>query len=127
MAEAEKVARLVAAVVDGTGVPAQVAADSVILELRMAEKALAGPEAFETEDFRIPTEGWKFAPDVTADDNLVRVNPEGDVWEIFLEDGSKEQLFTFEAALRETAKAGKLMPTERQWYAALQRAERSLW
>lgn len=62
----------------------QLAADEVISELRMQELIEANPEAFETEDFRIPSEGWEVAEGTYADGSPILVNPEGDAFEITL-------------------------------------------
>lgn len=60
----------------------------------------------ETEDFRIDSSGWE------TNEYGLKVNPEGDVFES--EDG-KFQYFTWPAAMRETAKAGKRMPTDEEF------------
>jgi hypothetical protein len=54
---------------------------------------------------------------VLANGFYVFVNPEGDVWEIETEAGPKIQLFSYAAAFRETARAGRSMPTPEQWMA----------
>jgi len=69
----------------------------------------------EPSNFRIKSDGWKLKDygDVTC-----KINPENDVIE-YVSGVSKElvgeQLFTWDAAMRETKKAGKRMPTEEEW------------
>lgn len=67
----------------------------------------------EPENFRIGSEGWPERR--TPNGVLVKIGLGGKVFEIL--DGSRagEQLFTLEAALEETVKAGKLIPTRKQW------------
>ncbi|MDO8941968.1 MAG: hypothetical protein Q7U75_02225 [Desulfobacterales bacterium] len=81
--EADRVARLVGMLVERTGIAPQMAADSVVDSLRL--EGLVGPEKFETEDFRIPSEGWEAVAGANADGHPIMENPEGDVWEITLE------------------------------------------
>lgn len=63
----------------------------------------------EDHNFRINSDGWH---KITKDGKSYLENQEKDVWE-FLEGECKgEQLFTYDAAIRETKKAGKVMPTD---------------
>lgn len=67
----------------------------------------------EPENFRIDSTGWE---EKTLDDGTrVKTNPEGDVTELLDGEFAGEQHFSQNAALRETAKAGKRMPTIGEW------------
>ena len=74
----------------------------------------------ELTNFRIDSTGWDVRE--LDDHNRTRTNPGGDVWEILGGKYSGEQHFTLEAALRETAKVGKRMPTESEWLEMLRTA-----
>ena len=63
----------------------------------------------EDHNFRINSDGWK---KITVGDIEYLENPEKDVWELLSEECEGEQLFTYDAAIRETKKAGKLIPTD---------------
>ena len=71
------------------------------------------PVELEPQNFRIDSAGWV----QKSDRNEVRYleNPEGDVWELKDGPSAGEQHFTLVAAMRETAKAGKRMPTKTEW------------
>ena len=61
----------------------------------------------EPTTFRIPvTEDWK-----TCEDKEWRESPTKDVWE---HETSGEQLFTWDAAMRETKNVGKRLPTDEE-------------
>ena len=79
----------------------------------LATDAEFTPEALEPGRFRIDSAGWAEKTDPKGVRYLE--NPEGDAWE--LQDGpfAGEQFFTYESAVRETAKAGKRMPTKDEW------------
>ena len=62
----------------------------------------------EDHNFRVSSEGWR---KITADDKEFLVNDEKDIWEINEGEHKGEQLFTWKAAMRETKKAGKEIPT----------------
>ena len=68
----------------------------------------------ELEDFKIDSEGW--TEFVLLDGARVKANPEGDVTELLDGEFAGQQYFTWHAAMRETAKAGKRMPTEQEWF-----------
>ena len=72
------------------------------------------PKKLELEDynFRVNSDGWH---KITVDDKEYLENPEKDIWELLEEGYRGEQLFTFDAAMRETKKAGKRMPTDEEW------------
>ena len=67
--------------------------------------------AFEDHNFRINSDGWK---KITVDHKEYLENDTKDVWEM-LEDFPGEQLFTWDAAMRETQKAGKTIPNEKNF------------
>lgn len=62
----------------------------------------------EDHNFRVSSEGWR---KITVDDKEFLVNDEKDIWEINEGEHKGEQLFTWKAAMRETKKAGKEIPT----------------
>lgn len=67
----------------------------------------------EPENFRIDSEGWPERR--TPNGVMVKIGLGGKVFEILDGRHVGEQLFTLEAALEETVKAGKLIPTRKQW------------
>lgn len=67
----------------------------------------------EPENFRIDSEGWRESR--TPNGVMVKVGLGGKAFEILEGDHAGEQLFTLDAALEETVKAGKLIPTRKQW------------
>ena len=73
-----------------------------------------GPEALEKTNFRIDSTGWEIRQS-RRDGTRFKVNPEGDVTELLEGESAGEQHFTWDAAMRETAKAGKRMPTNNEW------------
>ena len=66
----------------------------------------------EDSNFRIDSNGWK---KITVNEEEYLVNPEKDVWELLHKDFRGEQLFTFQAMMRETGKAGKRVPTDEEF------------
>jgi hypothetical protein len=62
----------------------------------------------EKENFKINSKGWK-----TVDG--VKQNEQGDVWEVIEGEFKGEQYFNWDAAMRETKKAGKRMPTKQEF------------
>ena len=68
----------------------------------------------EDKNFRINSTGWEkrrvHVGETEGGDEYL-VNPEGDVWEILSGKHKGEQLFTWDAARRETEKAGKRILT----------------
>jgi len=65
----------------------------------------------ETENLKINSDGWK---KIIVDDKKYLENHEQDVWELLDGECKGEQLFTYDAAMRETKKFGKTMPTDEQ-------------
>jgi hypothetical protein len=63
-------------------------------------------------NFRIDSTGWERI--IVGGEEYLE-NPERDVWEIIQGYASGEQLFTWYAQKRETAKVGKLVPTNKEW------------
>jgi len=66
----------------------------------------------EDYNFRVNSDGWK---KITVDEKEYLENPEADIWEILDGAARGEQLFTFNAAKRETKKAGKRIPTDEEF------------
>jgi len=72
----------------------------------------------EDRNFRIESAEWEMEE---YGDITYKVSPEKDVYEIMKISGSKrpalvgQQLFTFDAAMRETTKVGKRIPTREEW------------
>ncbi len=67
-------------------------------------------QAFEDHNFKINSDGWKKITRIK--DKSYLENPKRDIWEIIDGECAGEQLFTWDAAIRETAKAGKRIPTD---------------
>ena len=65
----------------------------------------------EDNNFRVKSDGWK---KITVDEKEYLENPEADIWEILDGEARGEQLFTFNAAKRETKKAGGKIPTDEE-------------
>ncbi|MCK4918355.1 MAG: hypothetical protein KAS02_01035 [Candidatus Pacebacteria bacterium] len=83
-----------------------------------------GSLQLKDKNFRVNSEGWT---SLVANQGIVCLqNPEGDVWE-FVEGVSEElvgeQLFASSARMRETKKAGELMPTDEEWSILLRSRE----
>lgn len=66
----------------------------------------------EARNFRVNSRGWK---KIVVDNQNYLQNPDEDIWEILDGKCKGEQLFTWDAAMRETAKAGKRMPNYDEW------------
>jgi DNA-directed RNA polymerase subunit H (RpoH/RPB5) len=67
----------------------------------------------EDHNFKVNSDGWVKK---TSNDIEYLENKEGDIVEIINHpDLSGEQLFTWDAAMRETKKAGKRMPTDKEF------------
>lgn len=77
------------------------------LKLLEQEKNLV----FEDHNFHINSDNWK---EIKVENEKYLVNPEGDAWQIIGGEADGEQVFLWDAAIRETAKAGKRMPTDRR-------------
>jgi len=84
-----------------------------------AKKAEPQTRKLELEDsnFRVNSDGWvkKTSPEGVQ----YLESPAGDIWEIINcqehPELNGEQLFTWDAAMRETAKAGKSMPSDEEF------------
>ncbi len=76
----------------------------------------------EQQNFRINSKGWEKKHDDYSGIEYLE-NPEGDVWEIASGEFKGEQLFSWDAAMRETKKAGKRMPTDKEWNKLLKTKE----
>ena len=75
---------------------------------------------FEPHNFKINSKSWK---KITVNGEEYKVNSKKDVWEILEGYGKGEQLFTYIAAIRETQKAGKRMPTDEEFTELLKTKE----
>ena len=67
----------------------------------------------EQHNFRVDSTGWKNKHDDNSDIDYLE-NPEGDIWEIASGALKGEQLFTWDAMMRETKKVGKRVPTDEE-------------
>ena len=85
-----------------------------IISLLKQERVQPSIIKLELEDhnFRVNSDGWK---KITIDSEEYLENPEKDVWELLNEKCRGEQLFTYDAAIRETEKAGKVIPSDEQF------------
>ena len=93
--------------------------DNIIQELNDIKSLLTqGVVKLELEphNFRVNSDGWQ---KITVDGKEYLQNPEKDIWELLEEGYRGEQLFTWGAAMRETKKAGKRMPTDEEWTALI--------
>ena len=75
----------------------------------LQKEEIRKPLELEDYNFKINSDGWK---KITVDNEEYLENKEGDVWELLSEECRGEQLFTYDAAIRETKKVGKLIPTD---------------
>jgi len=85
-----------------------------IKELEEYINKIDKPLELEDHNFRVNSDGWK---KFTDDGQDYLVNPEEDVWELINHKDSElngEQLFTWDAAMREVEKAGKRIPTDEE-------------
>jgi len=85
-----------------------------IKELEEYINKIDKPLELEDHNFRVNSDGWK---KFTDDGQDYLVNPEKDVWELINHKDSElngEQLFTWDAAMREAKKAGKRIPTDEE-------------
>ena len=74
----------------------------------------------EERNFRVKSDDWAR---ITVGSKEYKINPEKDIWE-FLEGNLKgEQLFTWEAAVRETEVTGKRIPTAKEFRELLRTRE----
>ena len=64
----------------------------------------------EPKNFKINSDGWVKKTDENGVEYLE--NPEWDIWELL---SNWEQLFTWEAGMREVDKAGKRLPTDEEF------------
>ena len=96
--------------------------DEINRILAKMEKMIVGPLGeeeilqLEDENFRVNSTSWRR---ITSEKGIVYLeNPEKDIWEYVGEvpqDLIGQQLFTWLAAMRETGKVGKLMPTNEEF------------
>jgi len=78
------------------------------------------PLELEEENFKINSDGWK---KITKEGKEYLENETKDAWELLDGECRGEQLFTYDSAIRETKKAGKLIPSDEQLSELLKTAE----
>jgi hypothetical protein len=69
-------------------------------------------QQFEDFNFQVDSTGWKR---IESNGLSYLENKEKDIWESIDSCYTGEQLFTWNAAMRETKKAGKRMPTDKEF------------
>jgi len=79
-------------------------------EVRLREY-IKKPLELEEHNFKINSDGWK---KITVDGKKYLENPKKDIWEILEREYRGEQLFTYDAMMRETKKRGKIVPTDNE-------------
>ena len=67
------------------------------------------PLKLESHNFKINSNGWK---KITVEGKKYLENPKKDIWEMLDRKYRGEQLFTYDAMMRETKKRGKRVPTD---------------
>jgi uncharacterized protein (TIGR02145 family) len=82
-----------------------------IISLLESTKVSVEPKELEDHNFKINSDGWK---KITVDGESYLVNDKEDIWELLNRECAGEQLFTWDAAMRETKKLGKTIPTDEQ-------------
>jgi uncharacterized protein (TIGR02145 family) len=75
---------------------------------------------FEEYNFKINSDNWKSK---IIDWEKVKINPEWDITEFLIWDYKGEQLFTWNACIRETEKRNKRVPTEEEFNIILKTKE----
>jgi hypothetical protein len=90
--------------------------------LIISKKELEDCKKLELEDFnfRINSDGWKR---IASKGLSYLENTEGDIWESIDGCYAGEQFFTWNAAMRETKKAGKRTPTDKEFSILLKTKE----
>ena len=81
-------------------------------ELEETEQENETKLQLEPHNFKVNSKGWK---KITQDGKKYLVNEEEDIWQLADGKCKGEQLFTWKAAMRETKKAGKKIPTDKQF------------
>lgn len=76
----------------------------------------------ETANFRILSDGWNSSILTTGE--RAKINPLNDVIELASGTFAGEQLFTYEACMRETKRVSKTVPSIERWNSIIQTAER---
>lgn len=88
------------------------AANLEIARLKKLQIRVDKPLVFEDHNFKANSDGWK---KIIVGGKSYLENLQKDIWEILDGDYKGEQLFTLDAAMRETEKAGKRMPTDEEF------------
>ena len=83
-------------------------------DIKTLQKVLKQHKKIQLEDnnFRVNSDGWK---KITVNNEEYLVNYKEDIWEILHGECEGEQLFTWDAMMRETKKAGKRVPTDEEF------------
>ena len=76
-------------------------------EYELVKKAIQ----LEDHNFRVCSDGWS---EIKVNGKRYLEAPTKDIWEILEGDERGEQLFTWKAAMRESEKAGKRLPTDEE-------------
>ena len=84
--------------------------DEIISLLKKVQPSIIKLE-LEDHNFRINSDGWH---KITKDGKEYLENETKDIWELLDGECRGEQLFTYDAAMRETKKEGKLIPSDEQ-------------
>lgn len=77
------------------------------------KEIISVPKKLELEDenFKVNSDGWE---KITVNGKKYLQNKSKDIWEFLEGECVGEQLFTYDAAIRETKKEGKIIPTDEQ-------------
>ena len=83
-------------------------------DIKTLQKVLKQHKKIQLEDhnFKVNSDGWK---KITVNNEEYLVNYKEDIWEILHGECEGEQLFTWDAMMRETKKAGKRVPTDEEF------------
>ena len=100
------------------------AANTKIAKIKMTQIDKENLPELEEENFRVDSDGWEiykrgspfFQGLPFCDDyEEYSLNPRGDIVKLISTEYKGEQFFTWDAAMRETAKAGKIIPSYQEW------------
>lgn len=86
--------------------------------VRMIEEYYVSPAPeLEENDFSVDSNDWEVisVEVINAGGVRCKISPQGDIWEFLEGKYAGRQLFTWDAAIRETKKAGKQMPSDAEF------------